>query len=52
MKLGQSVLIIGLTEKLSADLEPVLVPQFKTKGKNVSLNLGDIEIDYNPEFKF
>lgn len=52
IKFGQSVLIEGVTEKLSADLEPVLVPQFKTKGKNVSIKFGDKEIDYNSEFKF
>lgn len=52
IKFGQSVLIEGVTEKLSADLEPVLVPQFKTKGKNVSIKFGDKEIDYNAEFKF
>ena len=52
IKFGQTVLIEGVTEKLSADLEPILVPQFKTKGKNISIKLGDKEIDYNPEFKF
>jgi len=33
IKFGQTVLIEGVTEKLSADLEPILVPQFKTKAR-------------------
>lgn len=52
IKFGQTVLIEGVTEKLSADLEPVLVPQFKTKGKNVTMKFGDKDIEYNQEFKF
>mmetsp|Transcript_13790 Transcript_13790/g.11484 ORF Transcript_13790/g.11484 Transcript_13790/m.11484 type:complete len:192 (-) Transcript_13790:1086-1661(-) len=49
---GWWVLIEGVTEKLSPELEPILVPQIKQKGKMRLLKFGEKEIDYNDEFRF
>jgi len=42
---GWWVLIEGVTEKLSPELEPILVPQIKQKGKMRLLKFGEKEID-------
>jgi len=52
IKNGRFVLLENVSERLSPELEPVLVPQIKQKGKNKSIKFGDKELDYNEEFRF
>jgi len=42
---GWWVMIEGVTEKLSSELEPVLNPQIKQKGKIRLIKFGEKEID-------
>jgi len=52
LKLGKWVLIEGVTEKLSPELEPVLSPQIIQKGKQRLIKLGDKDIEYHNDFRF
>jgi dynein heavy chain len=52
IKLGKWVLIEGVSEKLSAELEPVLSPQIIQKGKQRLIKFGDKDIEYHNDFKF
>lgn len=52
IKNGRFVLLENVNERLSPELEPILVPQFKQKGKNKSIKFGDKELDQNEEFRF
>jgi dynein heavy chain len=52
VKYGYWIMIEGVNEKLSPELEPILVPKIKTKGKNKTLKFGEKDLEYNNEFKF
>jgi len=52
IKFGKWFIIENVNEKLSPELEPVLVPQFKIKGKTKSIKFGDKEFEYDEEFRF
>ena len=54
IKLGKWILLEGVTEKLSPELEAILVPQMKTSksGKSSTIKIGDKEIDYDEKFRF
>jgi len=45
IKFGKFVLLENVSEKLSPEIEPVLVPQFKRKGKNRMLKFGEKDLD-------
>jgi len=52
IKFGKLILIENVGESLNPELDPILEPQLKIKGKNKILKLGDKEIDYNEDFRF
>jgi len=45
IKFGKFVLIENVNEKLSPELEPVLVPQIKIKLKSKTIRFGDKEFE-------
>jgi len=45
VKFGKWIMIENVNEKLSPELEPILVPEIKTKSKNKYIKLGDKEVD-------
>lgn len=45
LKLGKWVLIEGVSEKLSPELEPVLSPQVIKKGSQMLIKFGDKDIE-------
>jgi len=45
IKLGKWIMIENVNEKLSPELEPVLVPQIKIKGRLKTIKFGEKEID-------
>lgn len=51
IKFGKWLVIENVNEKLSPELEPILVPQIKFKGKSKLLKFGDKEVEYHDEFK-
>jgi len=51
VKFGKWIMIENVNEKLSPELEPILVPEIKTKSKNKYIKLGDKEVDYSDDFK-
>mmetsp|Transcript_98262 Transcript_98262/g.211923 ORF Transcript_98262/g.211923 Transcript_98262/m.211923 type:complete len:90 (-) Transcript_98262:2991-3260(-) len=52
IKFGKWVVLENVNEKLSPELEPILVPQIKQRGKNKHIKFGDKEIEYSDDFKF
>mmetsp|Transcript_98258 Transcript_98258/g.211909 ORF Transcript_98258/g.211909 Transcript_98258/m.211909 type:complete len:204 (+) Transcript_98258:641-1252(+) len=52
IKFGKWVILENVSEKLSPELEPILVPQVKVRGKSKTLKFGDKEIEFSDEFRF
>lgn len=52
IRFGKWVLLENVTEKLSPDLEPILVPQIKVKGRTVTIQVGEKEVELSPDFRF
>jgi len=53
IKLGKYVILENVGEKLSPELDPILTPQIKTKGKNKIIVMAEKkEVDYADEFRF
>ena len=51
IQFGQPVLLQDVMEEMDPALEPVLGKNLVKKGNQVTIKLGDKEVDYNPEFK-
>jgi len=52
IKIGKWLMIENVNEKLSPELEPILVPQIKIKGRLKTIKFGEKEIDYSEDFRF
>lgn len=52
IKFGKSFLLENVGEKLSPELEPILTPEIKVRGKSKLMKFGDKELDLNDDFRF
>jgi len=51
IKFGKLVLLENVGETLSSELDSILTPVFKIRGKNKMLKLGEKEVEWHDEFK-
>jgi len=51
IKLGKWVLVEKMGETLHPDLEPIINPLWKIKGKCKMIKIGDKEVEFNEDFK-
>jgi len=51
IKIGRWVLVEKLGEELHPDLEPILNPNIKIKGKSKMIKIGEKEVEFNDDFK-
>jgi len=51
IKMGKWVLVEKMGETIHPDLEPIINPILKIKGKSKMIKIGDKEIEFNEDFK-
>lgn len=50
MEEGKTLIIEGIENEVDPMMDPVLEKQIQTRGKNMFLDVGGSQFDYNPHF--